>query len=87
MRPLYDMTNATDGFDFPQEWFRCLKFMLAADMACEYDVDPQRMVYVTKMADQMHQRLLQWNRDQSLVAFGEERSREERARDANTTEG
>jgi hypothetical protein len=35
-RPIYDMTSGTDEFDLPQEWFKCLKFMLAGDLAFEY---------------------------------------------------
>ena len=38
-RPLYDMTNATDEFDMPQEWFRALRFGLAADLSYEMPVD------------------------------------------------
>lgn len=87
MRPLYDMGAATDAFDLPAEWMRALKYMLAADMAYEYQVDPQTITFLEQKAKAMHQMLTEWQYDQALVAFGEERSRQERARDATTNVG
>lgn len=86
-RPLYDMTNATDAFDLPQEWFRALKFGLAADLCPEYGLPSDFANYIMQLSASMKLDLFQWTRDQAIVAFGEQRSREERARDATTTKG
>lgn len=39
-RPIEDFDNATDDADYPQQWFRALKFGLALDIAPEYGIEP-----------------------------------------------
>jgi hypothetical protein len=87
MRPLYDMTSPTDGFDFPQEWMRFLKYSLAVDMAPEYDVPGDKVSYLKSVAMDMHDKLINWNWDQANIAFGEDRVRQERARDQIVNKG
>ncbi len=86
-RPIYDMSSESDSFDLPQEWFRALKYMLAADMGPEYTDDFNRVMFLQKMGENLRSRLTQWNYDQAAVAFGEDNVRQERARDQNKAEG
>ncbi len=86
-RPVYDMTASTDSFDLPQEWFRALKFGLAADVGPEYGAPADIQTYLDQKTMLLKNELEQWNLDEANVAFGEDRTRQERARDQTTTKG
>jgi len=61
-RPLYDMDSGTDQFDLPQEWFRCISFMLAGDLAWTYPkVDPAYAREVRAMGKEMQDQLQAWS--------------------------
>jgi hypothetical protein len=53
VRPLQDIDNVTDDVEFPQEWFRALKFNLAIEMALEYQrpISPVLMKLATDSLD------------------------------------
>lgn len=50
-RQFFDMTTGTDNFDFPQEWFQCLKWGLAAELSVEYNIEPQLISYYDQKAE------------------------------------
>ena len=69
-RPIYDMDTASDVFDLPQEWFRCLKFMLAGELAWEYPkVDPGYAREVRAMGRDLQNELQSWSVEDSPVYF------------------
>lgn len=80
-RPIYDLTSPTDEVDMPQEWFVALKWALALELLPEYNVPMQHAAFLEKMSEKYVARLAAWNRDQTSIAFGEDRLREEQARD------
>lgn len=44
--PVEDLDALVNDFDFPQEWFRALKFNLAVEIAPEYGREPSQIVIV-----------------------------------------
>lgn len=51
-RTLEDMDAINDTFDFPQEWFRALKYNLAVDIGPEYDVPLDKLAWMGAKAQQ-----------------------------------
>jgi hypothetical protein len=49
-RMFYDMTDGTDTFDFPQEWYQALKWGLAAEIAIEYGIEVDLIPYYEQKA-------------------------------------
>ena len=47
-RQFYDMTDSTDNFDFPEEFFLALKWGLAAELYLEYPV-PESIIQIIEM--------------------------------------
>jgi len=47
-KPFDDVDNATDDFEFPQEWYRALKYALAIELAPEYglSIDERKQLYL-----------------------------------------
>lgn len=43
-RPLQDCDELTNNVEFPQEWYRALKFNLAVEIAPEFQVEPSLIV-------------------------------------------
>ena len=69
-RPIYDVSASGDEFDLPQEWFRCLKFMLGGDLAFDYpQVDPAWAGKVIDMGKQMQDELQDWSVENAAVTF------------------
>lgn len=67
-RPIYDMTTADNEFDLPQEWFRCLKFMLAGDLAFEYPkVDPVYARELRAMGRDLQNELQNWSVEETSM--------------------
>lgn len=61
-RPIYDISAADQEFDLPQEWFRPLSFMLAADLSYEVpNVPPQVAADVRGMAKMLHDEVQDWS--------------------------
>lgn len=80
-RPLYDMSAATDAFDIPVEWQRALKYALAAEIAYEYGLPANTIQLLEAKAEALKRELELWTVDQATAQFGEDRQRQERARD------
>jgi len=57
-RVLEDFDAAANNPDFPPEWFRALKGMLAADIAVEYGMAPERIAYIEQKAAMLEGELL-----------------------------
>lgn len=57
-RVLEDFDDAANNPDFPPEWFRALKWMLAADIAIEYGIAPERIAYIEQKAAMLEGELL-----------------------------
>ena len=73
-RPIYDMTGADNEFDLPQEWFRCLKFMLAGDLAYEYPkVDPAWAKELQGMGRDLQKELQDWSVEDTPMYFQPDR--------------
>ncbi len=69
-RPIYDISTATQEFDLPQEWFRCLKFMLAGDLGLEYpQVDRDRAKEVREYGRALQEELQDWSTETAAVTF------------------
>ncbi len=69
-RPIYDMTEATNEFDFPSEWFRCLKFMLAGDLAWESpQVDREWVKELRGEGKRLQDELQDWSTETAAVTF------------------
>lgn len=69
-RPLYDVTNETDEFDFPQEWFQVLKFMLAGNLAFEYpQVDINKAREIRAEGKRLQDEAQSWSVENSPVYF------------------
>lgn len=69
--PVYDMTSSTNEIDLPKEWFRAIKFGLAADMADEYEVPEDRIARLMAISDKMLMELEMWQKTLVNIAFGE----------------
>jgi hypothetical protein len=50
-RPLEDVDLAANTFDFPQEWFRALKYGLAVELGFEYSISPPRLDRLAVLAE------------------------------------
>lgn len=50
-RPIQTIENVVDDFEVSQEWYRALKWELAAELAPDYEVDLQTMSWVQSKAD------------------------------------
>lgn len=57
-RQLFDMTNATDEFDFPAECFKALIWTLAEELADEEEVPLQRIQYIQAKAKEARTEML-----------------------------
>lgn len=69
-RPIYDMDTATDEFDLPQEWFRCLQFMLAGDLSWQYPkVDQALADRVIAQGRALQDELQSWSVEETPMYF------------------
>jgi hypothetical protein len=69
-RPIYDVNASDNEFDVPQEWFRCLKFMLGGDLSFDYpQVDPAWAGKVIAMGKEMQDQLQDWSVETAPVTF------------------
>lgn len=49
-RRMYDMDSDANNFDFPGEWYSCLSFLTAAELAEEYATDDNKVRRVMEIA-------------------------------------
>ncbi len=69
-RPIYDINDNTQEFDFPQEWFRVLKYMLAADLALEFPSVPMDLAdRIKQEAANMREEAQSWSTENSPIYF------------------
>jgi len=68
-RQIQDMDAATDSFDFPMEWFRALKFALAADLGIDYATPERHMRRLEKYAAMAFDKVSGWDVEQASVSF------------------
>jgi len=59
-RVIEDFDAAANNPDFPPEWFRALKWMLAAEIAIEYGIAPERIAYIEQKASMLERELLEF---------------------------
>lgn len=52
-RPLQDMDASTDEFDFPQDWFRALKWGLASEIGSDYGASSRVLDRIDARAEEM----------------------------------
>jgi predicted lipoprotein with Yx(FWY)xxD motif len=50
-RPIQTIEDITDDFEVPQDWFRFLKWELAAEIAADYEIDLQTLAWLQSKAD------------------------------------
>jgi len=68
-RPLQNITNSNQTFDFPAEWYQCLRWGLAAELVPDYGLDLQRSSLIIQRAEQYKQRLLGWDVENASTFF------------------
>ena len=59
--PVNDLDATTDNIDFPVEWMRPLKIMLAQDLVLEYPVSDSRAKWITMMAAEAKDVVMGWD--------------------------
>lgn len=71
-RPVQDIatgTSSTQNFDVSQEWFLPLRWILADEVAPEYEVDLQTISMVSKRADFWRNKMVDFSREEPSVFF------------------
>lgn len=68
-RPLFDMTNATDEFDVPPEWFKAIRLNLAYELADEYEVEEQRILRLRVEAKDALEQCNAWSTEEASSSF------------------
>lgn len=68
-RPIMDMLNGTDSFDFPIEWLNALKFGLANELSFDYDIPAQKAQRIAQKADKMLEDLCDWDQEDASTYF------------------
>jgi len=69
-RPIYDMTSGDDEFDLPSEWFRCLKYMLAGDLAYDFpNADRDLAKEIRELGRAFQNELQDWSTETAAVTF------------------
>ena len=68
-RPIADVLNSTDNFDFPDEWMNALKFGLAVELLTEYFVPDTVAARLERRADAYLQDMLNWDQEEAPTFF------------------
>ena len=68
-RPIEDITTANQTFDFPSEWFQCLRWGLASEIAADYGLPLDKLGGVIARAEQYKQRLMAWDTEYASTFF------------------
>lgn len=68
-RPLQDMINAGDDFDFPIEWLDSLKYNLASEMVDEYDILEQKANRIIQRAEKLRENMFDWSVEEASTFF------------------
>jgi hypothetical protein len=68
-RPIEDITTANQTFDFPSEWYQCLRWGLASELAADYGLPLDKLGGVIQRAEQYKQRLMAWDVEYASTFF------------------
>jgi hypothetical protein len=68
-RPFEDMDSITDNFDFPQEWFMALEYMLAVDIAMRNGIKQSRISQLDAKAKEYYYEVLWWDVENTSTQF------------------
>lgn len=66
-RSLYDITSSTQNLDVTQEWFSTMRWILADEVASEYEVDLETLAYVSKKAEGKRKRLSDFAQEDASI--------------------
>lgn len=72
-RPLADVINSTDSFDFPIEWTNALKWGLAEQLIPEYFVPEAVAARVERNANRYLEDMLNWDQEEAATFFTPDR--------------
>jgi hypothetical protein len=68
-RPIEDITTANQTFDFPSEWFQCLRWGLASEIAVDYGLPIDKLGGIIQRAEQYKERLMAWDVENASTFF------------------
>jgi hypothetical protein len=68
-RPIADVLNSTDNFDFPIEWLNALKYGLASELITEYYVPEAVASRIERRADSYLNDMLNWDQEEAPTFF------------------
>ena len=68
-RPIQDMVATTDTFDFPQEWYQCLKWTLASEIGMEYGIPENVMQRIDMKAKFFKEEMSAWSQEEASMFF------------------
>lgn len=67
--PISDIVSASSVPDFPNEWFQCLKWGLAAEVGLEYGAPPRVMDRVDQKADIYYKAMENWGSAEEASSY------------------
>ena len=68
-KPIQDITAANQTFDFPQEWYQCLRWGLAAELAADYGLPDVKLAGIIARSEQYKERLMAWDVEYASTFF------------------
>jgi hypothetical protein len=68
-RPIQDMINSGDDFDFPIEWLDALKYGLASEMVDEYDIPSPKSERIIQRAEKLRENMFDWSVEEASTFF------------------
>lgn len=68
-RPIGDVINSTDNFDYPIEWLNPLKYGLANELLTEYFVPERVAARIERRAQQYLDEMLDWDQEDAPLYF------------------
>jgi hypothetical protein len=72
-RPIADVINSTDSFDFPIEWLNALKWGLAEQLLPEYFVPEPVAARVERNANKYLEDMMNWDQEEAATFFTPDR--------------
>ncbi len=68
-RPLADMVNPTDTFDFPIECLNTIKWGLASELCIEYDVPKEKAELIAARAEKYKANMFDFSQEEASIFF------------------
>lgn len=68
-RPVFDMTTATDNFDFPTEWLYSVGWGLAYELCIPFGIPPEKQAQIKFYRDQALDEIEGWDRENASTFF------------------